>query len=62
MVVVVVMAAALTVPFSIDAATDKTPDANLWPAGAGLLFAGTTIGLWVAAGLTRAGWQWTHRH
>ena len=56
------MAAALTVPFSIDAATDKTPDANLWPAGAGLLFAGTTIGLWVAAGLTRAGWQWTHRH
>jgi peptidoglycan/LPS O-acetylase OafA/YrhL len=61
MVVVILMAAALTVSFSIDAATEKTPDANLWPVGAILLFAGTMLGLWAVAGLTRAGWQWTHR-
>jgi predicted ABC-type exoprotein transport system permease subunit len=50
MVVVVLMAAALTVSFSIDAATEKTPDANLWPAGAGLPFGGAMVGLWVVAG------------
>ena len=61
-VVVVMMAAALTVPWSIDAATDKTQDANMWPAGALLLFVGTTVGLWVVAGLTRAVRQWKHRH
>src|SRR5262245_26251490 len=61
MVVVVLMAAALTVPWSIDAGTEKPPDANLWPAGAGALFAGTMVGLWAVAGLTRAATAWTHR-
>jgi hypothetical protein len=60
MVVVLLMAAVLTVAFSIDAATDITPDANLWPVGALLLFGGATLGLWVVALLTRAGWQVTH--
>ncbi len=59
MVVVIMMAAALTVPVSIDWATDKTPDANLWMLGAGFLFGGTMVGLWVVAALTRAVWQWT---
>jgi hypothetical protein len=62
MVVVILMAAALTVPASIDWATDNTPDANLWMLGAGFLFGGTMLGLWVVAGLTRAAWQFTHRH
>jgi hypothetical protein len=61
MVVVILMAGALTVPASIDWATDKTPDANLWMLGAGYLFGGTMLGLWVVAGLTRAVRQWTHR-
>jgi len=63
LVVVLLMAAALTVPASIDwATTDTTPDANLWPVGAFLLFVGTTLGLWVVAAMTRAVRQWTHRH
>ena len=61
MVTIVLMAAALTVAFSVDAATEKSPDANLWPVGAGFLFAGSMLGLWLVAGLTRAVWQWTHR-
>jgi hypothetical protein len=61
MVVVIIMAAALAVPAAIDWATDKTPGANLWMLGAGALFGGTMLGLWVVAGLTRAVWQWTHR-
>lgn len=61
MVVVVLMAAALTVPASIDWATDKTPDASFWMLGAGFLFAGTMLGLWLVAGLTRGVWQSTHR-
>jgi hypothetical protein len=33
----------------LDAAAEKTPDANLWPIGAILLFGGTMAGLWVVA-------------
>lgn len=62
MVVAVIMAAALTVPVSIDWATDKTPDANLWMIGATLLFVGTNLGLLILAALTRAVRQGTHRH
>jgi len=62
MVVAILMAATLTVAASIDWATDKTPDANLWMLGAGGLFAGTMLGLWFVVGLTRAVWQRTHRH
>jgi hypothetical protein len=61
MVVAVIMAAALTVPASIDWATDTTPDANLWMLGAIFLFTGATSGLWVVAALTRAVRQWTRR-
>jgi hypothetical protein len=62
MVAVPLMAAALTVPASIDWATDKTPDANLWMIGATFLFVGTMLGLWVVAALTRAVRHGTHRH
>jgi hypothetical protein len=62
LVVAVLMAAALTVPWSLDWATEKTVDANLWMVGAIFLFGGTTAGLWVLAALTRAVRQWTHRH
>jgi predicted ABC-type exoprotein transport system permease subunit len=62
MVVVLLMAVALTVPWSIDAATEKTSDANLWPLGAIGLFGGTASGLIVVAALTRAVRQRTHRH
>jgi hypothetical protein len=61
-VVAVLMAAALTVPWSIDAATENTPDANLWPVGAIFLYGGTASGLIVVSLLTRAVWQRTHRH
>lgn len=62
MVIVLMMAAALTVPWSIDFATEETLDASFWPLGAIFLFGGSTLGLWVVAALTRAVWQWTHRH
>ena len=61
MLVVLLMAAALTVPAAISWATEETPDASFWPLGASFLFAGTTLGLWVVAALTRAVLQWTHR-
>jgi hypothetical protein len=62
MVLVLLMAAALTVPWSLDAATERTPDANLWPVAAALLAGVTASGLIVVSLLTRAAAAWTHRH
>jgi hypothetical protein len=62
MMVGVIMAAVLTMSASIDWATDQVHDANLWIVGAIYLFAGSTLGLWVVALLTRAAARRTHRH
>jgi len=59
---VAMITALLTLAFSIDAATDRTPDASMWPAGAILLYSGAASGLVVAAVLARALRQWIHRH
>jgi hypothetical protein len=59
---VAVITALLTLAFSIDAATDRTPDASFWPLGALFLYSGTASGLVVVAVLARALRQWIHRH
>jgi len=58
---VAVITALLTLAFSIDAATDRTPDASMWPAGAILLYGGTASGLVVATVLARGLRQVVHR-
>jgi hypothetical protein len=57
-----VVTAVLTVAWSIDAAGDTIPDANLWPAGAILLFGGTALGLFVVSLIAWPLSQWAHRH
>jgi hypothetical protein len=62
LVAVALIAAILTFAFSIDAATEKTPDANLWPAGAILLYGGTTLGLFIVSLIAWALSQRAHLH
>jgi hypothetical protein len=61
-VIAVFMAAVLTVAWSIDFATEMTPDASFWPLGAISLFGGSGCGLIVVALLTRAVRHWIPRH
>ena len=50
---VVIIPVVLTVAWSVDAATDNAPDANLWPIGAAFLAVGSFIGILVVCGLTQ---------
>jgi len=47
----VVIPAAFTACWAIDAVTGQSPDANLWPIGAALLAAGSALGVAVFARL-----------
>jgi hypothetical protein len=49
LVAVALIAAILTFAFSIDAATDKTHDANLWPIGAIFVYGGSATGLLIVS-------------
>jgi hypothetical protein len=57
-----VVTAVLTAAWSIDAATETTPDANLWPVGAIFLLGGTTVGLLIVSLIAWPLSQWAHRH
>ena len=59
---IAVATAVLTLAFSIDAATENTPDASFWPLGAMFLYGGTGYGLMVVAVLTQAVTRWIHQH
>jgi hypothetical protein len=62
LVVAVLVTIVLTVAWSIDAATDRTLDGNLWPVGAILLANASGCGLILVAVVTRAVRQRTHPH
>ena len=51
-VAVAVIPVVLTVAWSVDAATESAPDANLWPIGAAFLAVGSFIGILVVYALT----------
>ncbi len=48
---IIVIPTVFTACWVIDAATEQTPDANLWPIGAALLAAGCVLGMAMFAGL-----------
>lgn len=48
----VAVTAVMMVAFAIDAATDSSPDASLWPVGAVLLGVGTLLGTGTVAAIT----------
>jgi hypothetical protein len=60
LVAIAVIPAVLTFAFSLDAATEKTPDANLWPAGAILLYGGSASGLFIVSLVAWMASQWAH--
>lgn len=49
---------AVTLMFSIDAATKETDDASLWPIGASYLGVGAAVGLGVVAAIARGMRDW----
>lgn len=51
-VAVVLIPVVLTVAWSVDAATESTPDGSLWPIGAAFLAVGSFIGILVVYALT----------
>ncbi len=51
---IVVIPTVFTMCFAVDAATDVTADANLWPIGAAALGAGTLLGTLLVAALASA--------
>jgi hypothetical protein len=57
---IAVITAVLTFAFSIDAATDKTHDANLWPIGAIFVYGGSATGLLIVSLIAWALSQWAH--
>jgi hypothetical protein len=59
---IAVTTAVLTFAFSIDAATDNTNDANLWPIGAISLYGGSATGLFLVSLIAWALSQWAHPH